>query len=176
MWAERYGPFCVKWQILSYPTHFICYVSVNLTLETIVTGLLHAWAICGGTAGIVTTTGARTPEEMSLRPSSRDICPKATHVDNADDCLPMPQTAHTCSEHVRIVCKVSLTHLQDSGNVDYSYSTWKEALQTLGLYFRMVVGSWLIGLPVARSKDSYFLSRDAMLVWYSLNSAGPVSS
>jgi len=43
-----------------------------------------------------------------------------------------------------ILCRLSLTYLQDSGNV--KYSTWKEVLRTL-------VSSWLIELPVARGND-----------------------
>ena len=64
-------------------------------------------------------------------PSSCAVCPKAMPVDNADDCLPMPQPLHVCSEHVRIVCKVR--HSQKGTNnkvafVKVMFNVWKNKL------------------------------------------------
>jgi len=75
---------------------------VKLNLQTICTCSLRAWAVCGvgrqlfaypqtwplDRHHMTTTSVARTPEAISRRSSSRDICPQATPVDNLDNaCL-----------------------------------------------------------------------------------------
>jgi len=123
-----------------YAIGFAMHVSVNHTLETILTWLLHAYGcnVAARQASSKLSTGvawgqtsrddaparhrlryaccaACIPDSEAIpRSSSRNVYPKATPVDNADNCLPTPQTAHDCSEHVCIVFKVRLTYLQNS--------------------------------------------------------------
>jgi len=111
--------------------------------------------------------------------SSRDVYPKATPVDNVDDCLATPQTAHARSDHVCcIVYKVSLM---------YTYRTvaaWTKLIPIFNVKRSianvspiLAYGSWqLTDRITCCTRQGFFLSRDAMLVRYSLNSTGPVSS
>jgi len=58
-------------------------VSVNLTLETIHTSSLQAWAVCG-----VARQSSALSTGVAFSQTSRDDCPQATPVDNLDDaCL-----------------------------------------------------------------------------------------